>query len=93
MQNVFHFYDDMIVALDNEEEHYKLLEELFRKLCEREMFINLKKCKLRTFLGLVVFLGRFVPDKALQISTLSKMADSSIKRDVLIKAFYEARKK
>jgi len=52
------FIDDILVAMDMEEGHDKLIEEVLRRLEENNLFIKPEKCKWKVreveFLGVVI---------------------------------------
>jgi len=39
------FIDDILVAIDMEEGHNKLVEEVLKRLEENDLFVKLEKCK------------------------------------------------
>ena len=39
------FIDDILVAIDMEEGHDKLVEEVLKRLEENDLFVKLEKCK------------------------------------------------
>ena len=52
------FIDDILVAMDMEEGHDELVEEVLRRLEENDLFVKLEKCKWKVreveFLGVVI---------------------------------------
>jgi len=52
------FIDDILVAIDTEEGHDELVEEVLRRLEENDLFVKLEKCKWKVreveFLGVVI---------------------------------------
>ena len=52
------FIDDILVAIDTEEGHDKLVEEVLKRLEENDLFVKPEKCKLKVreveFLGVVI---------------------------------------
>ena len=42
--NIATFIDDIIVAINTEEGHDKLVEEVLKKLKENNLFVKLEKC-------------------------------------------------
>jgi len=42
--NIATFIDDIIVAIDTEEGHDKLVEEVLKKLKENNLFVKPEKC-------------------------------------------------
>ena len=52
------FIDDILVAMDTEEGHDKLVEEVLRRLEENDLFVKPEKCKWKVreveFLGVVI---------------------------------------
>jgi len=43
-RNIATFIDDIIVAIDTEEGHDKLVEEVLKKLKENNLFVKPEKC-------------------------------------------------
>ena len=41
------FIDDVVVGMESEEEHDKLVIEVIRKLEENDLYVKLEKCKLK----------------------------------------------
>jgi len=39
------FIDDVIIGIDGEEEHDKLVEEVVKRLAENNLYMKLEKCK------------------------------------------------
>ena len=58
LDNVFCYLDDILIFSENEEAHFKTIEELFRRLQDNGLTINIKKCNFAqpqlTFLGYTV---------------------------------------
>ena len=52
------FIDDVIIAMETEEEHDEIVEEVLRRLEENDLFVKLEKCmwKIREvgFLGVII---------------------------------------
>ena len=52
------FIDDVVVGMESEEEHDKLVIEVIRKLEENDLYVKLEKCKWKMkevgFLGVVI---------------------------------------
>ena len=52
------FIDDILVAIDTEEGHDKLVEEVLKRLEENDLSMKLEKCKWKVreveFLGVVI---------------------------------------
>ena len=52
------FIDDVIVKIEEEEEHDKVVEEVVKRLVENNLYIKPKKCKWKVrevgFLGVVI---------------------------------------
>jgi len=52
------FIDDILVAMDMEERHDELVEEVLKRLDENDLFVKLEKCKWKVreveFLGVVI---------------------------------------
>ena len=52
------FINDVIVAIETEEEHNEIVEEVLRRLEENDLFVKLEKCvwKVREvrFLGVII---------------------------------------
>jgi len=52
------FIDDILVAMDTEEGHDELVDEVLRRLEENNLFVKLEKCKWKVreveFLGVVI---------------------------------------
>jgi len=52
------FIDDILVAMDTEKEHDKLVEEVLKRLEENDLFVKPEKCKWKVreveFLGVVI---------------------------------------
>jgi len=50
--------DDVIVGMEEEEEHNKVVEEVIKILVENDLYVKLKKCKWKVrkirFLGVVI---------------------------------------
>jgi len=44
-EDIVTFIDDILVAMDTEEEHDKLVEEVLKRLEKNNLFVKLKKCK------------------------------------------------
>jgi len=59
--NMATFIDDILVAIDTEEGHDELVEEVLRRLEENNLFVKLEKCKWKVreveFLGVVVVIS------------------------------------
>ena len=57
-RNIVTFIDNIIVAIDTEEEHNKLVEGVLKRLEENDLFVKLEKCwwkvKEVEFLGVVI---------------------------------------
>jgi len=70
--NMATFIDDIIVAMDTEEGHNKIIEEVLRRLEENDLFIKLEKCRWKVreveFLGVVIVKVNLVP--GLELSQL-----------------------
>ena len=58
--NTATFIDNILVAIDTEEGHDKLVEEVLRRLEENDLFVKPEKCKWKVreveFLGVVISL-------------------------------------
>jgi len=39
------FIDDVIIGMEGEEGHDKLVEEVVRRLAENDLYVKLEKCK------------------------------------------------
>jgi len=39
------FIDDVIVGMEEEEEHDEVVEEVVRRLAENDLYVKLEKCK------------------------------------------------
>jgi len=56
--NTATFIDDILVAIDTEEEYDELVEEVLRRLEENNLFVKPEKCKWKVreveFLGVVI---------------------------------------
>ena len=39
------FIDDVIIGIEREEGHDKLVEEMVRRLVENDLYVKLEKCK------------------------------------------------
>ena len=56
--NTATFIDNILVAIDTEEGHDKLVEEVLRRLEENDLFVKPEKCKWKVreveFLGVVI---------------------------------------
>jgi len=39
------FIDDVIIGIEREEGHDKLVEEMVRRLAENDLYVKLEKCK------------------------------------------------
>jgi len=56
--NTATFIDDIIVAMDTEKEHDKIVEEVLRRLEENDLFVKPEKCRWKVweveFLGVVI---------------------------------------
>ena len=52
------FIDDILVAIDTEEGHNELVEEVLKRLKENDLFVKPEKCKWKVreveFLGVVI---------------------------------------
>jgi len=50
--------DDVIVGMEEEEEHNKIVEKVIKILVENDLYVKLKKCKWKVrkirFLGVVI---------------------------------------
>jgi len=44
-EDIVTFIDDILVAIDMEEEHDKLVEEVLKRLEKNNLFVKLEKCK------------------------------------------------
>jgi len=44
-EDIVTFIDDILVAMDTEEEHDKLVEEVLKRLEKNNLFVKLEKCK------------------------------------------------
>jgi len=44
-EDIVTFIDDILVAMDMEEEHDKLVEEVLKRLEKNNLFVKLEKCK------------------------------------------------
>jgi len=59
---VVSFIDDIIVGIEREEEHDKVVEEVVKRLAENNLFVKTEKCKWKIrkveFLGVVIQLER-----------------------------------
>ena len=63
MDNVFAYMDDVLVYSENEQDHLKTLEELFRRLCEAGLPVSLKKCAFGQ--SSIDFLGYHVDEQGI----------------------------
>ena len=56
------FIDNMIVGMETEEKHNKMVEEVVKRLAENDLYIKLEKCKWKIkevrFLEVVIGLER-----------------------------------
>ncbi|XP_072152504.1 uncharacterized protein [Bemisia tabaci] len=57
------FFDDILLFADTIEEMFRILEEVFRKLSEAGLVLNLSKCKF--FLKCIEFLGHLIDGEGL----------------------------
>jgi len=52
------FIDDVIIAMENKEEHNELVVEIVKRLEENDLYVKLEKCKWKVrevgFLGVVI---------------------------------------
>ena len=58
MEKVAAFIDDVIIGMEMEEGHDKIVAEVIRRLKENDLYVKLEKCKWkvreREFLGVVI---------------------------------------
>ncbi|XP_065216880.1 uncharacterized protein K02A2.6-like [Planococcus citri] len=64
IKGLFKFFDDWLIAAENEEEHLKIIHEVLRRLSNAGLRINLDKC--RFFVSEVTYLGHRVSQEGIK---------------------------
>jgi hypothetical protein len=83
-QGLIIFFNDGCIYADTEEELTKLTKEVFRRLRENGLFVNLNKCEFHvqeiSFLGFIIRNGRIIMDPERVAAVLNWLTPTTLKQ-------------